>query len=731
MTGRNEGANDAQVFVKVTAGLLFVIGVLLFVFASMYQMAGVEPEQAGLFEMESFNNWTLVDEEGNREAVTLPYSNSDLEGTTVELMSTLDEVSDGMTLTLHSIRAQVSVYIGEELRSQYIADDYAFVYRYMPSAYIAVPLYGRDSGQDVRIVYMMSNSGVIEDMDIGYGNNAFVRVIRHALPIIIGAFFLIFMGCGSFVIYFILPERKKIGKPMLRLGGCVLLVAFWVLSESEIRQFMFKTPSLVVIFTTAMLGGMVLFYNLYIDATQEFTYHHLYVCLEKGIILQLVFNTILHFVFQVEFYQTKCMLHGWIGISCLLSIVTVLKDACSRDLKKYHGTCYAVGILAVMVTMELYYFYNDKPYIAGCFICMGMVAVWLASIVQMERRLVTYQYSKSDHMRRMTIKTIETVASAIDAKDEYTGGHSERVAEYAGIIGRAVANHYQLDEEDLINLQYVARMHDIGKLAVPDAILNKTGTLSDDEYTLMKRHVIIGDELLSSIDDIDGLHDGVRYHHERYDGKGYPDGLKGAEIPLIARILCMADCYDAMTSNRVYRRRLSDKEVIREIQNSSGSQFDPYIASVCCQLIEQGKLKPSTDDGLATNAAGEALISSKLEYMLQTNIDHGLKIVNPSNIRMAANIIKVSESKKQRTNVYIVGTNATSKYASYRAQKEHYQKICECISKYSTGSDFSIIYSADSKLVVFYDHTMEDCSDFVKEMISTTEDSVFPLIESV
>ncbi len=193
---------------------------------------------------------------------------------------------------------------------------------------------------------------------------------------------------------------------------------------------------------------------------------------------------------------------------------------------------------------------------------------------------------KNEQMRLMTMQTIMTIANTIDAKDEYTRGHSRRVAEYSV----AVAQELGLDEEKVEDIRFIGMLHDIGKIGVPDSVLNKPGKLSNEEYQLMKDHTVIGGEILKDITMITDLDVGAKYHHERYDGKGYPEGLKGEEIPLIARIIGVADAYDAMTSNRIYRRHLPEEKVLAELKKGLGTQFDPQACEAMIRLVEEKRL---------------------------------------------------------------------------------------------------------------------------------------------
>ncbi len=186
---------------------------------------------------------------------------------------------------------------------------------------------------------------------------------------------------------------------------------------------------------------------------------------------------------------------------------------------------------------------------------------------------------------RITLQAMYTLAKTIDAKDKYTNGHSMRVAKYSSMLARKMG----FDEVKVEEIYNMALLHDIGKIGVPDEIINKTSSLTDEEFYVMKKHPKTGYDILSEMSEIKDLGIGARWHHERYDGKGYPDGLKGEEIPLQARIICVADAYDAMTSNRSYRSSMSQDKVKTEIIEGRGTQFDPGIADVMLEIIDEDK----------------------------------------------------------------------------------------------------------------------------------------------
>lgn len=199
---------------------------------------------------------------------------------------------------------------------------------------------------------------------------------------------------------------------------------------------------------------------------------------------------------------------------------------------------------------------------------------------------------KNGQIQIMSIQSITTIANMIDARDSYTEGHSQRVADYSALIARGLG----MSEEEIENVHTVALLHDIGKVGVADAILNKPGKLTDEEFALMKAHATIGSEIIKNVETIHDIYNGVRYHHERYDGRGYPEGLQGENIPYIARIIAVADAFDAMTSNRVYRKHLPMEKVLSELETGCGTQFDPEISAKMIGLLKDGDLKNLSPD---------------------------------------------------------------------------------------------------------------------------------------
>ncbi len=244
----------------------------------------------------------------------------------------------------------------------------------------------------------------------------------------------------------------------------------------------------------------------------------------------------------------------------------------------------------------------------------------------------------------MSLQTVRALANAIDAKDSYTIGHSERVSEYAALIAKELG----WDEDETDNLRFKALLHDVGKIGVPDSILNKPTRLSDMEYDVIKTHSGMGADILSTVTVIPGADQVARHHHERYDGKGYPDGLAGENIPFEARIVGVADAYDAMSSDRCYRKALTKEAIRQQLVQGRGTQFDPEILDAFLHMFDENRLQISDKEATKDeNSLGYMNASAKIvERVVQTlnmqkNVDNidfitGMDLRNSGERKIAA-----------------------------------------------------------------------------------------------
>ena len=204
-------------------------------------------------------------------------------------------------------------------------------------------------------------------------------------------------------------------------------------------------------------------------------------------------------------------------------------------------------------------------------------------LVRLQKDLSSEVRKISKENASLSFHVVQTLAEAIDAKDTYTNGHSTRVAQYS----KEIARRFGYSKKDQDDIYMMGLLHDVGKIGVPDEVINKTARLTDEEFALIKNHPVIGFNILDKIKEMPRLQIGAHWHHERYDGKGYPDGLSGNDIPEEARIIAVADAYDAMTSYRSYRDVLPQNVVAEEIKNGSGKQFDPVFADIMLEIISE------------------------------------------------------------------------------------------------------------------------------------------------
>lgn len=233
------------------------------------------------------------------------------------------------------------------------------------------------------------------------------------------------------------------------------------------------------------------------------------------------------------------------------------------------------GIIATYITLAPIGFVMALVYTS--------IGVWGIILFFFPLFLARRSFELYTKMRKMYLETIRALAAAIDAKDPYTKGHSERVAQ----LSVALAQDLHLSDRDIENIEYTALLHDIGKIGIDDRILGKSSKLSNEEFKKIKEHPIVGANIIEPVDFLKNSYEAIYHHHERYNGGGYPDGLKAKDIPLCARIIAVADAYDAMGSDRPYRKKLSKEKILKEFTEQSGKQFDPQIVNALMSILKR------------------------------------------------------------------------------------------------------------------------------------------------
>jgi len=336
----------------------------------------------------------------------------------------------------------------------------------------------------------------------------------------------------------------------------VLLVARKV-TLWDYRTKYFILLCIMVVFT---ISGVFLTYHVILISLLPFLYATLYSS-----------KPVMRFVYGLSVISTIIIVYGgyYLGL-CDANMVLLT----SRDI-----TDYVIDGLFVLIQV------NSNPLLT-LFVffvvprCLISIAVMFVcnSIVN----IVSGSRKKTEHL---FLQTVTALSDAVDAKDRYTSGHSKRVAEYSRMIAKRMGK----TEAEQAEIYRAGLLHDVGKIRIPAEIINKPGRLTDEEYNIIKIHPVTGYHILRGISEESIIAIAAKYHHERYDGKGYPNGLEGEKIPEVARILGVADSYDAMASNRSYRNALPQEVVRSEIEKGRGTQFDPRIADIMLQMIDEDK----------------------------------------------------------------------------------------------------------------------------------------------
>ncbi len=711
----NKSQNEDLLTAWVKVGLVLMLAITLLMMLIAAVDSNTKGEAStGSFGTKDLNEGWMLTQNDTTEIISLPAYVDAASGDEIIISNTLPaNISNGMSLMLRASMQDVVVYIDGRLREEYSSNSSFDMSRYLPSAYVVTALNSTDAGKDISIHITVKNKGSINAISYGHGNNVWFPVIRNGLWVNILAVIELISGAVASLGAYALG-RKYRTQAIGYLGLLMMDVALWMLSESTLRQIIFTRPSMSQYFsymTLELIGALAC---MYFDAVQHRIYHKRYVIAEAVVLLQILINIILHITGIAEFYQTLAFTHILEAACAVIVIVCLITDATSGRIASYRMSAIGALVFVGFSILELVLFYVSKfRNHFGIFICSGLLALLIFTVIQMVTDVLAMFRDKEKIRMDMTGRTIETIAGAIDARDEYTGGHSERVGLYAQALARRMAEEYDFSEEDILRIHYIGLIHDIGKIGVADSVLNKAGKLTDEEFSLMKRHPEIGYEIMSSLgEEIEGVLDGIRYHHERYDGSGYPDGLSGDEIPLEARILCLADSYDAMTSNRVYRKRLTRDEVINELRRCSGSQFDPKLADIFIGLLESGEISEVTIDGMAAGSTGEALESAKLEGRLQNDLLAGEKIIHPSHVRMLCYMIKLMERKDKQYTVMFIGVDDDPQKSENEVASAR-RKIASVVAESITAHDINIRYNERLNVVALFDRTDEESGAFV------------------
>ena len=549
--------------------------------------------------------------DGTSEEITIP-GNYDLPvGETMVLTTRLPEDYSETSFAIRSSLQDVNFYVDGQLRSSYSTSQTRLIGKNSASRFVFCPTSAEDAGKELRIeltTHTANYSGVVNTIFCGDKADIWMTIFnRYGLETYI-AFFILFSGIVTIFFSFALGIAYHTRFDMEYLGWCMVMGAVWMLGESKLRQLLVPNASALgsLCFVMILLSPIPILF--YANSVQRGRHQRLYTVIGVFAVLDFALCSILAAAGIADYIETLPL--GQLTLVLTLLVVFVDLFIYMRADKSKANRLLLIGLLATIVCIAIeglsVYFVTS---ISGLFIGAGMLILFFVNIIRtiknvrdIELRRQAKEIEKNkQQIEKMSLQMMQTLSTTIEAKDEYTRGHSYRVAEYAALIAKELG----WSQKDIIDLKHAAHLHDIGKIGIPDSVLNKPTQLTEDEDNLLKKHTIIGAEILRDVTLIPHVIEVTRNHHEHYDGSGYPDGLAGTDIPIQARIIAIADCYDAMNSRRIYRNALSQDAIYEEIRKNRGIQFDPEIADIFLKLLSENRIPD-------LNAFSENAVSSSL-----------------------------------------------------------------------------------------------------------------------
>lgn len=550
-------------------------------------------------------------EDGSREKIAVPGRYDVAAKETMVISTVLPADFDKTALAIRGSLQDVTFYVGDELREVYDTSDTRLFGKNSASRYVFCPTSAADAGKEVRILLRTNTSqyaGVVNAVYWGDKVDIWQYLFRcHASETIIAAFIL-FAGVVTILFSIALGVAYKTKFDMEYLGWCMIMGAIWMLGESKLRQLFLPNASAIASLCFVMILFCPVPILFYVDTILCGRYHRLYQIIGYIATGNLFVCSFLHMFGILDYIQTlplgHLMLVATLAVVLITTIRTLRHSTDKADRLVLAGLI-VIFITVVIETIATYYMVT----ISGIFLGIGLLILLFINILRTIARIRNLElerrqkemHRRREQMEKLSLQVLRTLSTTIETKDEYTRGHSHRVGEYAALIARELG----WSQEEIINLKNTADLHDIGKIGVPDTILNKPTKLTEDEYIIIKDHTVIGAEILKNITLIPHAAKVARSHHERYDGTGYPDGLKGEDIPLYARVIAVADSYDAMSSRRIYRSALSRQEICEEIRSNQGKQFDPVIAEVFLRLLTEDRLQVQEADSTTPENADQ------------------------------------------------------------------------------------------------------------------------------
>ena len=687
--------------------------------------------------------------DGTREEITTPGRYAVEPGQTMIITTILPDDYIENTIEIRASQQSVRFYIDGELRCQYDTKETRPFGSDSASRYVFCKTSEADAGKELRIELLSNSdmySGVVNEIFCGDKADIWSYFFKiNKVEFAVGLFIL-FAGTITILFSIALGIVFKTKINLSYLGWCLVLGAIWLLGESNIRQLMVPNMSLLasLCFIVIMLAPIPLLF--YVDSIQHGRYKKLFELIEWIALLNLNISSILQFAEIADYLDTMIVSHVILVVAGVAIFITFVLDYRKGKIQEYVYSVIGIFVALLGTLLEVSSVYVVVS-ATGVFLGTGLTLFLFLTLIKTikdmrnleEQRHKEQMESRRKQTETMSLQMIQTLSTTIEAKDEYTKGHSLRVAEYSALIARELG----WNDKEVANLKNAAYMHDVGKIGVPDTILNKPTKLLDEEYEIIKKHTTIGAEILNNVTLIEHVKEVAKYHHERYDGCGYPEKLSGEDIPIHARIVALADSYDAMNSKRIYRNSLSADVIYNEILKNRGLQFDPEITDIFLKMLNENRIqiteKYQQEDisdaffGSETNGPVEAgrflsdVVNTMQSQMDTENIDvlTGLhmrnygerKIAKTMQIQAGCLVFMDLDNLKKINDIY-------GHKAGDRALKTLGETIRDCI-----GDSIACRLGGDEFLLFFPDVSKETADELVGEIFKTFFDRKNSIVE--
>ena len=535
-------------------------------------------------------------EDGTQEKIAVPGKYEVPAGETMTIVTMFPNNYKDTSIAIRSSLQSVRFYVDGKLRTEYDTANTRPFGKDSASRYVFCPTYTRDAGRELKIELTSNTanySGVVNPVYSGDKADIWAFVFRSNGMESLIALFILFTGIITILFSFALRITYRTKFDIEYLGWCMLMGATWMIGESKLRQLWIPNVSILAALCFIIVMICPLGILLYVDTVQKSRYHRIYRWIELAACINFVVSVTLQLTGKADFIEALPASHVVLSVTFVAIFVTFIRDMLHGGSRGYHLALVGMVIALVSALIEMVSVYFVVT-ISGLFIGIGLVILLFLNLIRTVRSVRNLERlrqkkeleSRRRQTERISLQTIKTLSVTVETKNVYTNGHSQRVADYSALIAGALG----WDDKRINNLRNAAYMHDVGMIGIPDSIVNKPTRLTEEEYAIIQRHTLIGADILKDITLIEHVAEVAHYHHERYDGTGYPEGIAGEEIPIEARIVAVADSYDAMNSKRIYRNALEKEKIIEELESCSGTQFDPVIAELFVRLIREGKV---------------------------------------------------------------------------------------------------------------------------------------------